>query len=107
MDKAQSAIIFCDTAPLMTAVYSAHYFNDPSLYPAAHAHHYRYALTLLLQPDLPWQADGVQRDGAAAQAAVHALLLRELAAHQPVVGIAGCGEARLQAAINAVTLHAA
>ncbi len=107
MDKAQGAMIFCDTAPLLTAVYSAHYFNDPSLYPVAHAHHNGYTLTLLLQPDLPWKADGLQRDGVAAQAAVHAALLHDLAAHQPVTGIAGCGEARLQAAINAVISHTA
>ena len=52
--------VFCDTAPLLTAVYSDHYFADRSLYARARALHQRYALTLLLAPDLPWVADGLQ-----------------------------------------------
>ncbi len=107
MQQAQAAIIFCDSAPLMTAVYSAHYFTDPTLYPAAHIHHRGYALTLLLQPDLPWQADGVQRDGVATQQAVHALLEHELAGYPLVVRIGGAGDARLQSAISAVKSHLA
>ncbi|MDR3371283.1 ATP-binding protein [Rhodoferax sp.] len=97
-----SAIVLCDTAPLLTALYSMHYFADSSLLAPAQAHHRRYALTLWLQPDLPWVADGLQRDGQAAQAAVHAMLAQQLALQSNVVRIVGCGPARLQAARSAV-----
>jgi nicotinamide riboside kinase len=95
--------VLCDTAPLLTAVYSDCVFADVSLYPQAHGLHARYALTLLLEPDLPWVADGLQRDGAVVRAAVHARIecaLRDGA--WPFVRIAGTGEARLQAALDAV-----
>ncbi len=102
INKAPDAILLCDTAPLLTAVYSLHYFADDSLLPPAHAHHRRYALTLWLQPDLPWVADGLQRDGLAAQAAVHSLLAQQLAQQSPVVRIVGRGPARLLAARSAL-----
>ena len=95
-------LVFCDTPALLIAIYSVHYFADPTLLEPAHALHTRYALTLLLAPDLPWVADGVQRDGAGMQAAVHALLHSELDRSYPVVCIAGRGLARLQATIDAV-----
>jgi len=98
MDKGLNAMVFCDTAPLLTAIYSQQYFADSSLLAAAHAHHQRYALTLWLQPDLPWVPDGLQRDGQAVQAAVHQLLAQHLASHAPVVPVAGIGPERLQAA---------
>ncbi len=103
INKEQGAMVFCDTAPLLTAVYSLHYFADDSLLAVAHAHHHRYVLTLWLQPDLPWVADGLQRDGLDTQAAVHALLSQQLAGHAPVVRITGNGPARLQAARSALT----
>ena len=59
--------VFCDTAPLLTAVYSDFVFGDTSLYPRARELHARYAMTLILEPDLPWVADGLQRDGAHVQ----------------------------------------
>ncbi|APW48448.1 hypothetical protein RA876_13790 [Rhodoferax antarcticus] len=97
-ENARAAIIFCDTAALLTAVYSQHYFADSSLLGAAQAHHQRYALTLWLQPDLPWVADGLQRDGVAVQAAVHGLLAQQLASQPWVFRISGSGQARLHAA---------
>ncbi len=97
------AHVFCDSAPLLTAVYSDFYFADPSLFDCARALHARYALTLVLSPELPWQADGLQRDGEAARAAVHARLQHVLQAiHLPRIEVAGLGKARLQAAIEAV-----
>ncbi len=102
VDTAPDALVLADTAPLLTAVYSLHYFADDSLLAAAHAHHRRYALTLWLQPDLPWVADGLQRDGRATQGAVHQLLAHHLAHHQRVVPIAGEGPQRLQAALAAL-----
>lgn len=102
MNKGQGAMLFCDCGPLLTAVYSLYYFADNSLLAAAHLHHRRYSMTLWLQPDLPWVADGLQRDGLATQAAVHHLLGQQLALHVPVVGISGVGPARWQAAMFAL-----
>lgn len=95
--------VFCDSTPLLTAVYSAFYFSDSSLFECARALHARYVLTLLLQPDLPWQPDGLQRDGDAVRARVHTRLQRALQAmHVSPIDVAGRGDARLQAAIEAV-----
>lgn len=57
------ALVFCDTTPLITALCSQHYFNDDSLLANALAFQRRCDLTLLCAPDLPWQPDGIQRDG--------------------------------------------
>lgn len=99
-------VVFCDTAPLLTAVYSDCVFADASLYPQARSLHARYALTLFLQPNIPWQADGLQRDGAEARAAVHLAIERALDVGGdnawPVVRIAGTAAQRLVQACDAV-----
>lgn len=97
-------LVVCDTAPLLTAVYSDHVFADSSLYPVAHGLHARYALTLLLEPDIPWVADGLQRDGATTRTAVHARLEQALAdGAWPYVCIAGQQtEQRLSSALDAI-----
>jgi len=97
--------VFCDTNVLLTAVYSAHYFSDTSLLPAARQLQARYDLTLLLAPDLPWLADGLQRDGLVAQAGVHARLVAELTGQRNVVLVGGDGLARLRQATRAVIHH--
>ncbi|PIQ52552.1 MAG: nicotinamide-nucleotide adenylyltransferase [Comamonadaceae bacterium CG12_big_fil_rev_8_21_14_0_65_59_15] len=99
----QQRFTFCDSAPLMTAVYSDHYFADTSLYVQALRLHQRYALTLWLQPDLPWVADGNWRDGPAARIQVHTLLARALGQVHPVVAVAGQGVARVQCAVAAIS----
>jgi nicotinamide riboside kinase len=57
--------LIADTSPLMTAIYSDVLFQDPSLYPFALQHQRIYQHTLVTGLDLPWQADGIQRDGPA------------------------------------------
>ncbi len=95
--------IFCDTAPITTAIYSDYVFADASLYARGRTLHARYALTLLCMPDLGWVADGHQRDGPQAQRDVHALIERELArAALPVAPIHGHGEARFNDAVAAL-----
>ena len=100
-------VVFCDTAPLLTAVYSDCVFADGSLYPRARSLHARYALTLFLQPDIPWQADYLQRDGAQARADVHRAIERALVVSGdegwPVVRITGTAAERLVQAGDAVT----
>ncbi len=95
--------VFCDTAPLLTAIYSEYVFADTSLYPRARAMHSRYVLTLLLEPDIMWMADGMQREGAHVREPITHLLERELAViGAPVVRVRGRGGARLQAAMQAI-----
>ena len=95
--------VFCDTAPLLTAVYSDFIFADRSLHERARALHARYALTLLLEPDLAWVADGLQRDGEHVRTPVTRSLRIELDAIQAhYVGIAGYGPQRLRSGIKAV-----
>ena len=101
--QAACRYVFCDGAPLLTAIYSAHHFSDRSLFDCAHALHARYALTLFLQPDLPGMPNGLQGDGPAVRAAVHTRLRQALQdLHVPCIEIEGQDEARLQAAILAV-----
>jgi nicotinamide riboside kinase len=76
-----AAFIIADTTPLMTAVYSEVLFGDLSLYAIALEHHRHYDLTLLTSPDLPWVADGIQRDGPQARISVDSCLRAVLEAH--------------------------
>jgi nicotinamide riboside kinase len=95
--------VLADSAPLVTAAYSELLFEDRSLHEQAIAHHAGYDATLLLAPDLPWVADGIQRDGPAVRQAFHALLLQRL--QEAGLGfalIAGAGELRLQNAATAL-----
>ena len=95
--------VFCDTAPLLTAIYSDFIFGDGSLYARAREMHASYALTLLLAPDIAWVADGLQRDGEQVRGPVTQMIERELAdMTQAVASVAGQGNARLHAAIEAV-----
>ncbi|MFG6461305.1 AAA family ATPase [Roseateles sp. DXS20W] len=75
----EHALVICDTTPLITALCSEHYFDDPSLTADALAFQRRCDLTLLCAPDLPWQADGFLRDGPGVRAAFDARLRTALA----------------------------
>ena len=71
--------VFVDSSPLMTAIYSIHYFGDHALLESALAHQRRsYAATLVCDTDLPWVADGLIRDSPAVRARCQALLLEQL-----------------------------
>ncbi|MFG6466723.1 AAA family ATPase [Roseateles sp. BYS87W] len=95
--------VICDTTPLMTAVFSQHYFADDSLLAPALAKHRQCALTLLCAPDLPWQADGFLRDGPAVREAIDQRLRHVLRAAQlPWVDIAGTPTERLATALTAI-----
>lgn len=95
--------VFCDSAPLLTAIYSDFYFADKSLSEQAQAWHRRYALTLFLQPDLPWAPDGLLRDGACVRGVIHIRVRQALEAMRcPHIEVSGAGESRLQAAILAL-----
>lgn len=96
-------IVVADTSALMIAVYSEHVFGDTGLYASALADHARCDLTLLTALDLPWQADGLQRDGPHVRepvdAAVRSALMRANMAYSVV---SGSGSARLESALACV-----
>ena len=97
-------IVIADTTALMIAVYSEIVFGDRSLYARAEAAHREGCdLTLLTALDLPWQADGLQRDGPHVRepvtAQVRASLSRAGVAYSVV---SGSGPARLTSALAAV-----
>ncbi len=69
-----SGRVIADTTPLMTAIYSHHLFDDESLYPMALEHQRLYDLTLITGLDLPWVADGLQRDGPHVREPIDAML---------------------------------
>jgi NadR type nicotinamide-nucleotide adenylyltransferase len=70
--------LFCDTTPLMTALYSRVYWGrvDDALARLAAAHDY--ALTLVTAPDSPWEPDGLQRESEEVRQMVHRMLLADL-----------------------------
>ncbi|MES2742731.1 MAG: ATP-binding protein [Pseudomonadota bacterium] len=88
--------LFCDTTPLMTAIYSQFYFHrvDPEL--AALCAAQRYDVTLVTAPDSPWVADGLQRESDAVRQTIHRMLQDELAARAvPYVLLSGTLERRI------------
>lgn len=96
-------IVVCDTTALMTAVYSRLVFGDRSLDQRALALQQRMAMTLLMAVDLPWVADGLQRDGDHVRGPVDAML-RELliASRQSWAVVGGQGPARVESAVDAL-----
>jgi nicotinamide riboside kinase len=98
-----ASLVLSDTAPLMTAIYSDLLFDDHSLYSAALEHHRAFALTLVTALDLPWVADGIQRDGIAMRAQVHQRLCEVLRQRRIAFSMVyGRGEARSHAALQAI-----
>jgi nicotinamide riboside kinase len=97
--------VFCDTAPLLTAIYSEIVFADHSLYARALSLHARYALTLKTTTDVAWTPDW-QRDGEAARQRVDASIDRALReANLCTVRVEGVGQARLSCALRALTAY--
>jgi NadR type nicotinamide-nucleotide adenylyltransferase len=70
--------LFCDTTPLMTALYSRVYWNRVDEELAALERVHDYAFTLVAAPDGPWVADGLQRESEAVRQAVHQQVLATL-----------------------------
>ncbi|MEH0165459.1 ATP-binding protein [Paucibacter sp. JuS9] len=97
-------LVICDTTPLMTAVYSEFIFGDRSLYSEALRFQQHCSLTLLTALDLPWVADGHQRQSPEVQAPVDALIRRSLLdAGLAWSLIGGHGERRLEAALDVLS----
>jgi nicotinamide riboside kinase len=98
-------IVVADTTAAMIAVYSRFVFNDRSLDAwAAGVHARSVQHTLVTALDLPWVADGLQREGDHVRGPIDAMLRELLSAHR--IGwslIGGSGQARVDHALDAVT----
>jgi nicotinamide riboside kinase len=104
---AKHRVVVADTTAMMTAVYSEYVFADTSLYAQALVAQQRIDITLLTGLDMPWQADGIQRDGAHARGPVDALLRVRLSDAQ--IGyqvVYGLDAQRLQNAIYCIAAPA-
>jgi nicotinamide riboside kinase len=100
---AQHSMVIADTTALMTAVYSEYVFNDFSLYPEALAQQRAVAMTLVTGLDMPWEPDGIQRDGVHVRPQVDQLLRKVLDTAQiPYQVVYGLGDARMLNAIDSI-----
>lgn len=72
-------ILFCDTTPLMTAIYSRWYWNRVDAQLSVLEQRHDYALTLVTAPDSPWQEDGLQRESDEVRQTIHQQVLDMLA----------------------------
>lgn len=98
--------VIADTTPLVTAIYSHHFFADESLYPMALEHQRQYQLTLVTGLDIAWQAHWM-RDHPAARAQVDSRMRQAL--EKADIGyrvVYGQGLARLNNALLALGLAA-
>jgi len=105
---AGAQIVIADTTALMVAIYSAMLFEDGTLYRFALERQRGYDFTLVTGLDLPWIADGLQRDGEHVREPVDALVRDALAR----AGIAfrtiyGRGEERVRSALAAIAAASA
>jgi nicotinamide riboside kinase len=100
---ATTEYLLADTTALMTAVYSDLLFGDDTLYPLAWELQRGFDMTLVTGLDLPWVADGLQRDGQHMREPVDTRLRTALArggiAYQVVYGR---GSARSAHALHAI-----
>jgi NadR type nicotinamide-nucleotide adenylyltransferase len=82
--------LFCDTTPLMTAIYSRFYWHRVDAAVASLAEDHPYGLTLVTAPDAPWEPDGLMRESAEVRDHIHVQVLAQLAeraiAHTVVTG---------------------
>ena len=103
--QAEHEVVIADTTPLMTAVYHWQVFGSDELDAAAlHWQRQHCALTLLTGLDLPWMADGFQREGPQVREPVDARLRHLLLQSGLAFGVVrGQGPARLEAALDAIS----
>jgi NadR type nicotinamide-nucleotide adenylyltransferase len=91
--------LFCDTSPLMTAVYSIHYFGGIDEQLESLASSRRYDVTLVCKPEFAWIPDGLHHEEEDVSGIIDAILLDELARRGvPYTRIAGSLDERLQQA---------
>lgn len=95
--------VIADTSALMVAIYGAMLFEDAPLYRFALERQRGYDATLVTGLDLPWVADGLQRDSPLAREPVDAMVRAALErASIPYRVIYGRGAERLASALLAL-----
>lgn len=100
---AGGALVLADTTSLMVAVYSAMLFADEALLPFALERLRAYDVVLLTGLDLPWVADGLQRDGPHVREPVDTRLREALAAGGIAYQVVyGTGEERVRQALQPI-----
>lgn len=70
--------LFCDTTPMMTALYSRWYWNRVDSQLARLEQRHDYAHTFVTAPDAPWEADGLQRESDEVRQTIHRQVLAML-----------------------------
>ncbi len=101
--QADVDVVLCDTAPLMVSVYSDLLFDDRSIEPVARTCQQAMDATLLTSLDLPWVADGLQRDGPHVRAPVDARVRARLSDWGAAWSlVSGSGTARVACALDAL-----
>jgi len=101
--EADVDVVLCDTTPLMVAVYSDLLFEDRTLEPLARECQQGMDMTLLTSLDLPWVADGLQRDGPHVRAPVDARVRARLGEWATTWSlVSGSGPARIASALDAL-----
>jgi nicotinamide riboside kinase len=96
-------VVLCDTTPLMVAVYSDLLFDDRALEPVARDCQRQMDLTLLTSLDLPWVADGLQRDGPHVRGPVDARVRARLNEWGTTWSlVSGSGPGRVASALDAL-----
>ncbi|MCP9759425.1 nicotinamide mononucleotide-binding protein [Aquitalea sp. S1-19] len=102
MAAQQADVVLCDTTALTCRIWAEVAFGSASGTINRLCHDYRYGLTLLARPDIPWQADPLrshphERDWLLS-------LYRQALATQPerVVEVYGVLEQRLEQALSAL-----
>jgi len=97
-------VVLCDTTALMTAIYSDYIFGDRSLIESGQTFHRRCDLTLLTALDIDWEADGLQREGPHVRPPIDALIRQALMDGAVAWSmVSGMGQARVDAALDAIT----
>jgi nicotinamide riboside kinase len=100
---ARAEVLIADTTALMIAIYSAMLFEDGTLYRFALDRQRGYDVTLVTGLDLPWVADGLQRDGPHVREPVDALVRQALAKAGVAYRVVyGRGDERLRNALAAI-----
>lgn len=70
--------LFCDTTPMMTALYSRWYWGRVDAKLSLLERRHDYACTLVTAPDCPWEADGLQRASEEVRQAIYEQVLQML-----------------------------
>ena len=96
-------VVIADTTALMVAIYAGMLFPDGPLLRLAVERQRSYDATLVTGLDLPWVADGLQRDAAQPREEVDTLVRTLLQSAQvPYQVVYGSGEQRVEAALTAL-----